>query len=83
MQEQSIQTAISTAMHDRIDKYAKDLADENHLSENSEQIVEQYNNYHTIRRLTSARENMRDNTRRTKILAGQAKVLVLLARFKV
>lgn len=82
MQEQSIQTAINQAMQQRVDEYAENLADENHISDNSEQFIEQYNNYQFITKVTHARTNMRDNTRRTKILMGRDKINTLVARFK-
>lgn len=83
MQEQSVQTAINQAMQQRVDEYAADAADENHVSDNSEQLIEQYNNYQFITRVTAARTNMRDNTRRTKILVGRDKIYTLLSRVQV
>ncbi len=83
MTEKLVKDAVVEAIEEKLAEAEAQAADENFLSESSEQMLQQYNDYMFLARTTAARPKMRDNARRTKILMGRDKLYSILSRFQV
>lgn len=83
MTEKLVKDAVVEAIEEKLAEAEAQAADENFLSESSEQMLQQYNDYMFLARTTASRPKMRNNARRTKILMGRDKIYALLSRFQV
>lgn len=80
MQEPEIVVDETTNISD--EQAAQNLLAEEGIEMQSRTVQESIAKFHFVQQLT-AKRTMRNNTRRTKILAGNEKISALISRFKV
>lgn len=84
VQGTSAQELLDLGQEDKIsvEQAAQNLLAEDGLEFQSRAVQESIAKFQFVQQLT-AKRTMRDNTRRTKILAGNDKISALVARYKV
>lgn len=83
MTEKLVKDAVVEAIEAKLAEAEAHASDENFISDSSNAMVDQYNDFMFLNRLTANRPKMRNNTRRTNILLGRDKIYSLLSRAQV
>ena len=78
-------TEITVDEHNTIsdEQIAENMATVDNDEVTSAAVQEAIAKFRFVQKVTSNRNNMRDNSRRTKILAGNEKISAIVARFKI